>query len=230
MLKKLIAAVAFALVAGPALAGNGAPSGAHYNLNILGKDNCSPNDLTGSNRHSIQVKLRYSPGIDGQVYATADKTNVILLQQGEFQVLDGNACDKGGALFQLPINPYTCPETDPDCLATEPDFQNYLVYARALGKGSATMTTCTTGAGEDGILDNADDEIVCSTENVILVRNKKNSFDNVTKELTTVVADFDADGTMERIGIFSDPLRSYMWEYDNDGLRIAQLRFYPLPQ
>src|SRR5688572_18025777 len=52
-----------AVLASPAYAqgdGNGGLSGGHYNLNILGKDNCAGDDLEGSNRHTIQVLLRYS--------------------------------------------------------------------------------------------------------------------------------------------------------------------------
>jgi hypothetical protein len=230
----LRAILAVLLLSGTALAGNGAPSGSHYNLNILGKDHCAGDDLTGSNRHTIQVLLNFDDGDNtGEVFASMDKRNKILLAEGEFQVLDGNACDNDGARFQLPANPFTCPETDPECLVNEPEFANYLVYARALGKpgGSATMTTCTTVAGADEILGTADDEVACSTENVLFVRNTgKSRFENVTKELTTIVADLDGDGDLERIGIFEDDLREYFWDYDNNGLRLAQLRFYPLPE
>ena len=49
----VFAVIAAASLAGQAFAtGNGAPSGSHYNLNIIGKENCSPADLTGSNRHT----------------------------------------------------------------------------------------------------------------------------------------------------------------------------------
>ena len=213
--------VAAAFIAAPlaAFAGNGAPSGAHYNLNILGKTNCSPEDLTGSNRHTIQVLLnggQRAEDIDGTLALNIDKRNKIYLAQstdGTFQVLDGNACDGNGAEFQLPA-----PGT-------------YEIYARALGKpgGEATMTTCATGAGDDLILGNADDEIVCSTENVLLVRGTgKSTFRNVTTELTTIYADIDGDGDLERVNIFDPSLYDYFWNYENRGLRLAQLRFYPL--
>ena len=46
-------------VAAPVWAGggNGAPSGAHYNLNIIGVDNPKTSTLTGSDRHTIFVAL-----------------------------------------------------------------------------------------------------------------------------------------------------------------------------
>jgi hypothetical protein len=32
-----------------------------------------------------------------------------------------------------------------------------------------------------------------------------------------------------RVGIFDASLEDYFWDYDNDGLRLAQIRFYPIP-
>lgn len=230
------------MLSGSALAGNGAPSGAHYNLNLLGKNDCTPADLTGSNRHTIQVLLDYSDqdggywdnGVWVPLYATQlDKRNKIFLQQGEdFQVLDGNACD--GALFQLPANPYTCPANDPNCLNSAPAFQKYEVFVREGGKpgGYGDMSTCATAAGVDGLLGTGDDEIVCSTESVLLVRDSDRKFQNVTKELTTMC--LDIDGVVEnqkcdvRFGIFDNTFQDYFWDFDNHGVRLVQLRFYML--
>lgn len=214
-LSLLVSALGLALTA---QAGNGAPSGAHYNLNITGHTTCAGDDLTGSNRHTIQVLLwggDSADDIDGTLALNIDRKNKIYLAQsydGSFAVLDGNACDDG-AIFQLPAP------------------GEYEIYARALGKpgGSATMTTCATGVGDDLILNTADDEIVCSTENVLLARSTgKSSFSNVTRELTTIYADIDGDGDLERVEIFDTDLYDYFWNYENRGLRLAQLRFYPL--
>ena len=214
-LSLLVSALGFALTAH---AGNGAPSGSHYNLNILGKTTCSGDDLTGSNRHSIQVLLRggqKAEDIDGTLALSIDRTNKIFLAQsfdGSFAVLDGNACDDG-AIFQLPAP------------------GGYSIYARALGTpgGGATMTTCATGAGDDGVLGTNDDEIVCSTDNVVFLRTRgKQSFTNVTSELTTLTVDLDGDGNYETVEIFDTDLYDYFWNYENRGLRLAQLRFYPL--
>jgi hypothetical protein len=210
-----IIAIAMALGINSALAqtGNGAPSGTHYNLNILGKTQCAGDDLTDSHRHTIQVLLHggdVATDLNGTLASAIDKRNKIYLTRGDdFQVLDGNACDGDGALFQLPAGGYD-------------------IYARALGKpgGSATMTTCATGAGDDLILGTADDEIVCSTENVVLVRaTGKSSFTKVTEQLTTVLLE---DGT--RVSIFDPLLYDYFWNYENRGLRLAQLRFYPISE
>ena len=73
------------LLATPAVAqtGNGAPSGPHYNLNIIGVENPKNSTLTGSNRHTIFVDL----GRNGTV------TSNIYLTPGDFKVCDGNAFD-----------------------------------------------------------------------------------------------------------------------------------------
>lgn len=208
------------------ITGNGAPNGPHYNLNILGKTTCPGDDLKDTNRHTIMVKLNYADeDTNGKNFNELDKTNKIFLQEGDFQVIDGNACDGDGATFQLPANPYTCTVGDPNCLETDPTFQNYWVYARALGKpgGSAKITTCAVDPG--------DNTVECSTENVVLVRDKnKSSFTNVTKELTTLCLDTTGNTICDtRIGIFDNSLEDYFWDYDNYGLRNAQLRFYAIP-
>jgi len=126
-----------------------------------------------------------------------------------FKVLDGNGTD-GTASFALP-NP------DPDGDGTTV----YSVFARALGKpgGSSRTTTCAT--------DPTDGELVCSGIYMELTRDKgKSKFDNVSKYLLYIYADIDDDGDVERVALFSDKLKDYFWEYDNKGLRLAQLRFY----
>ena len=134
------------------------------------------------------------------------------LSIGDFQVLDGN-CTDGPAAFQLP-NP------DPD----NDGVTAYNVYARALGKpgGSAVATAC---------YDDAAGETWCSAESVVLVRSKgKSAFTNVSKELLTLCLDTDGDGGCDvREGLFDKDLADYFWQYDNTGLKLAQLRFYEIP-
>jgi len=178
--------------------GNGAPSGAHYNLNIIGVPKGKTADMTGNNGHRIFVPLAGNCRIN--------------LSQGDFKVLDAN-CTDGPSAFQLP-NP------DPDGDGTTA----YSVYARALGKpgGSSTTTTCFDDA-QTG-------DTYCSVYSMVLVRNTgKSSFTNYSKELLYVYYDTDGNGTVERYSLFSDTLDSYYWEYDNNGLKLAQLRFYEIP-
>lgn len=194
--------------AGQSQTGNGAPSGSHYNLNLIGVAKDKTADMDGNNGHRIFVNL------DG-------KTKINLIEGEDFQVLDANGTDHDGAAFQLP-NP------DPDGDGTTV----YSVYARALGKpgGSSITTTCATGAGDDGIFGTADDEEICSVITLELTRTKgKSRFENVSKELLYIYADVDGDGVLDRVALFDDSLQGYFWDYDNSGLKIAQLRFYPEP-
>jgi hypothetical protein len=176
--------------------GNGAPNGAHFNLNIIGMAKNKTADMSGG----------------GRIFVIMNGTTKIMLSPGEFQVLDANGTD-GVAAFQLP-NPD--PEND--------GVTAYSVFARALGKpgGSSTTTTCAT--------DPVTGEEYCSIYSMVLVRDKgKSSFTNVSRELLYVYADIDADGIVERLPLFDSQLEDYFWNYDNNGLRLAQLRFYEMP-
>jgi hypothetical protein len=176
--------------------GSGAPSGAHYNLNLIGVPKGKTAGMTGDNGHRIFVPLEGNCKIN--------------LSMGDFQVLDAN-CTDGPSTFQLP-NP------DPD----NDGITAYSVYARALGKpgGNSTTTTCFTDSTGT----------YCSIYQMVLVREKgKNTFDNVNKELLYVYQDVNGDGVIDRVPLFSDPLADYYWNYDNNGLKLAQLRFYEIP-
>jgi hypothetical protein len=173
-------------------------SGAHYSLNLIGVAKGKTADMTGDNGHRIFVTL-------------AGRTQ-ILLSEGDFQVLDANGTD-GSASFRLP-NP------DPD----NDGITAYSVWARALGKpgGSAQITTAAT--------DPVTGETVYSLETTVLVRIKggKPTFSDISKALLYVYADLDGDGTAERYPLFDSALQDYFWQYDNTGLKLLQLRFYPI--
>lgn len=196
--------------------GNGAPSGPHYNLNIIGMENIDNKaDMECGNGHRIFVPL--------------NGKSKIMLTEGqepfEFQVVDCVATNNDPAEFMLP-NP------DPD----DDGVTAYSVFLRVLGKpgGDIIMDTCAT--------DPLTGEVLCSDEKVVKVRETgkgKQRFDNVSKELLYVYAwvctDVDAitgDCTAYeymRVPLFSDKLEDYLWQYDNNGVRIAQLRFYEIP-
>lgn len=182
--------------------GSGAPSGAHYNLNIIGVPKAKISSLTDTSGHRIFVPL--------------EGNCKIKLSVGDFQVLDGN-CTDNPAAFQLPS-----PDPDNDGITT------YSVWARALGKpgGKSTMTPCatyidpTTGIAEEW----------CSTSQLISVRTSgKQSFSDVSKLLLYMYIDLNGDGALERYPLFDPALQDYFWSYDNQGLKLLQLRFYPIP-
>ncbi|KKS60718.1 MAG: hypothetical protein UV26_C0002G0044 [candidate division WWE3 bacterium GW2011_GWF2_42_42] len=178
-----------------AITGNGAPSGAHYNLNIIGVSKDKAALMDSSSGHRIFVPL-------------SGKIKINLLPGTGFAVLDANGTDGNGATFSLPN-----PDADNDGVTS------YTVWARALGKPGGTSTT-TPCAYLDGVE-------YCSTSNVVLVREKgKSSFTNVTSQLLYVYADLTGDGVDERYPLFDPRLQDYFWDYDNNGLKVAQFRFY----
>lgn len=107
-----------------ALSGNGAPSGSHFTLNLIGVANPKTTDMSGNNGSRIFVPLSGS--------------TKILLSEGPFQVLDANATDGSGS-FQLP-NP------DPNNTGTT----TYSVFARALGTPGGTSKTTTCAVDSTG--------------------------------------------------------------------------------
>jgi hypothetical protein len=226
--------------------GNNLPSGPRYMLNVIAFDNCPAGDFINSDRHMIAVKANFDPYSDpsqpltgaqaGQLASQLIKTNTIDLTQGsDFQVLDGNACNKGGAEFMLPADPYTCPADDPYCLNTDPTFQAYRVFVRLVGqpKTGIGVTTCATETVTDPTTGATQDIIACSTENVVKVRaTGKGSmqFDDVSKELLTVCLDTSGDGKCDiRYPLFASQLKDYFWQWNTSGKAHAQLVFVPIP-
>lgn len=184
--------------------GNGCPSGAHYNLNLIGMEKAKhvdPGSDTSSG-HRIFVQLGSKDNA---------ATTKILLEQGPgFEVLDYDGTD-GQARFQLP-NP------DPD----NDGVTQYSVYLRVLGKPSGKIRMATSAT---------DPEIgeVVSDLSMVSVREKgQMKFANVSASLLYIYAWVYDEGvwTYTRVPLFSDLLQDYLWSYSNQGVRLAQLRFY----
>ncbi len=200
------------------ITGNGAPSGTHFNLNIIGVKNEKDMDLEVSGGHVIFVPLQGK--------------SRILLGEGEYAVLDKNGTD-GEASFQLPN-----PDPDNDGVTV------YSVWARALGKpgGSASMVTGAWDPGLDGIMGTADDIEVYSMYKLQVERTQgKQKFTDVSRYLLYIYVESDIisdpDGIPNsgdevvlveagRYPLFDPALEDYFWEYDNNGLKLLQLRFY----
>jgi len=184
--------------------GNGAPSGAHYSLNIIGMDkakNVDPDSIT-SQGHRIFVQLGSS---------NDKKTTKILLVEGaDFAVLDYDGTD-GSAKFQLP-NP------DPD----NNGITEYSVYLRVLGKPGGKIRMATSATDPDI------GEVVSDLSVVAVRESGSMRFANVSAALLYIYAWVYDEGvwTYQRIPLFSDLLQDYLWSYDNNGVRLAQFRFY----
>ena len=237
-MKKLLLVVAGSAVLTAALAsnaglaqnGNGITTvGPHYNLNIIGVTNGKNAPLTGSDRHTIFVPL-YTNGKNGPDTDPVPGAD-IWLTQGPFTVCDGNAFDaayncngtqiaKQGAVFQLPCNTNITTAAGTTLVpCTTGATASYNVWARVVGTpgGSSTLTTCATEP-ITGVL-------VCSTKKAVFVRMKPNKFTNVTDALTSLV---DAN-TLQTVALFQGGFLNFFWDYDNNGNKLLQLRFYLLP-
>jgi len=195
MLSIAMAVVPYTLAAKD-VTGNGAPSGAHYNLNIIGVPKEKQGGNWDNNGHRIFVKL------------WGKDTKIMLVKGESFNVKDSDGTD-GKATLQL-IDPYPGDTTD----------TVFKIFVRALGKpgGSANMAS--------GFIDELGNEWY-SLESVTLKRNKGQSkFSDKTLELTTIFVDFDDDGAAERYYLFDNELWQYFWDYDNNGLKLLQIRIY----
>jgi hypothetical protein len=225
----------------PAYNGNGAPSGPHYTLSIIGKDADHAKTQLKESGHVIFVSLEGHNKIE-------------LIKGDDFAVLDGNAFDDP-AQFQLPdpnLDPYIV-----EYKTNEDTVSSYSVYVRPLGKpgGSAEITTCAdlVAAGWLPFLSNKMAKTVlgyavendpgafggyASVEQVALElpidQHGKPKFENVTAELLTIVFEITItydDTTTEtvyvRVPIFDPLIQGEYWDFNNDGLKNVQIRFYP---
>jgi hypothetical protein len=216
------------------ITGNGAPSGSHFNLNIIGVPKNKTASMDNSEGRRIFTQLwggDDAAALNDQLVKDISRLNKIFLQPAmpkhTFKVVDANATDGNGALFQLP----------PDVAST------WNVYARALGKpgGKSSTTTCAAVPGDDGILGTKDDEVLCSLRTLTMMRvTGQSTFKDVSGDLLFIqmVVDPVVDPALasclkvtERktmtLPIFHSCLAGYFWNYDNHGLKLLQLRFYP---
>ena len=155
---------------------------------------------------------------------------------GDFGVIDANATDGDGALFGLP---------DPCAgdLSTDGCSPTYGIWARALtGGGSVTLTTCAdeTGSGFDG-----EDDVWCGSNGITLSRQTARKAIEVTGSLLyltisvndatdpDLAACIDPDGDATdglpdqyNVYLFDRCFENYFWNYDNNGLKNLELRFY----
>jgi len=153
----------------------------------------------------------------------------------DFGVIDANATNDDGALFALPD---PCLDADPLTACTP----TYRIWARAkAGSGSATITTCAdeTGAGFDG-----SDDIWCGDNGITLDKQTYFKAVEVSDNLlymTIYVDDTTDPGLAACIGgpgatdldedeydiyLFDNCFENYFWNYDNNGLKNLELRFY----
>src|SRR4051794_33743654 len=164
--------------------GNGAPNGSHYTLNIIGVPQGKSADMTGNTGGRMFVLLnggQDAVSLNGKPSNQLLKVNTIGLvpaPAGEsFSVLDANATDANGGLFQLPADVSSA----------------WTVWARALGTpgGSAIQTTCASS-----FLDSVAGQIFCSDQSAMYLRTTgKSSFTNVGAALLFITVTIDSTAT-----------------------------------
>ena len=163
--------VAFAIVPAPqqASAGNGAPSGPHYNLNIVGGPG---NGSGGASGNVIHVALQ-------------GKCKILLTQAPRFDVTDNSCNDGDDAGFQLPAP------------VSAGSFV-YSVWVRAVTpKGSAQMTTCFTDSdapNNTGTFCNSGELVLNLSK-----QNSGGKFTDVTRQLTQVCVSDGTNTTLRPI-------------------------------
>lgn len=152
---------------------------------------------------------------------------------GEFGVIDANATDDDGALFGLPT-----PCNDHDSMT--PCTPAYRIFARVkAGSGGAVITTCAEEeyAGDDNDIwcgDNGTIELTKQTHH-----KAKDITDSLLRMGLTIGAGEDdlqncIQGTVGQdygtndydIYLFDQCFQNYFWNYDNNGLKNLELRFY----
>lgn len=254
ILGALAAAMVLGMAVIPAVAvndetlGNGAPQAKMLGkLNIIGVAKDKNANMEDTAAGSVIFVGLGSNGVP-------DRTKIFLTEGEDFAVLDKNGTD-GEASFQLPdpnLDPFIIgDEGDADVESAYSVF----VRPLGKPGGWATITTCaqlqdSTFAGllpqeATRILNRTDGAAYCSIEQVgqeITLRTNgrdgKTVFTNVTAQLLTVVFSveidvLDADGNVIgvetyqiRVPIFDDILTGEYWEYDNQGLKLLQVRFF----
>ena len=211
---------------------NGMMSGGHYNLNIIGvaRDKPLP-PMDGSNRHTIFVPLHSGGDVSRQV-------KIKFVVGENFQVLDGNATDDSEAIIQVPYE--YCDDLSTGCY----DLLSYYVFARGLGKPSPDVGAIVTAECEyakQAVDDLGTSDLTCQDTllmgsfDVKRPKGQPKTYDITDIFRATGCLDINGSGTcdtgdleFQNIWIFNIPdLQSYMWDYDNNGLKLMQVRFYP---
>ena len=220
-MKKLIATalttiMVLTMAATPVFAGIGneiPDNGEHYNLNIIGVPHGKKVDMANSNRHTIFVPL----GKGGDVKSCRIYVIRNVINPDQFQVLDGNATD-GEATIAVPFKDYST--------------LSFNVYATALGKPGGKVNVDANITFEDGTYGS----LLMGSFYLKRDRSKPRPVDisDIFRASGWIDVDesgdfnSDIDMSFDNVWVFNVPtLLEYLWDYDNQGLKLMQIRFYP---
>lgn len=196
---------------------DGAPSGGHFNLNIIGVEKGRTADMTGD--------------LEGHIYVGFEGLTKINLWEGtDFHVMDANGTD-GAADFKLPN-----PDADGDGITS------YSIWVRPLESvESASNSFCANADSSSASYNGEDGYFEVCTADPLSVESAGGSeprVDDVSVQLLTIYVETEISYTNAsgnevtipagRHAIFDEIFEDYFWSYDTHGLRILQLRFYEI--
>jgi len=217
----LTSGIAFA---GKAVTGNLAPSGPHFNINIIGH----PKDYKGSGEysggHSIMIPLK-NVGSRGELTCLDENGVVVIDDKGQttnleptgariyfegsdhFEILDRDATDGDGARVLVPV---------------VGDVMQFDIYMRVLGKPNTCMNI-------NAYAYDADLTTWYLTGTVWVTRKSGKSTFVRVNQLFTICVSWDQI-TQTCLGgyrsVFDTAFEEYFWGILNDGTRLVQLRLY----
>lgn len=231
MKKALVSVIAVAFAIGTAYAQNGNPCPGEkaYQFNIIGVPKGKTADMTGNNGHRMFVNLTGNSKI--KMTGDTDPATEGLQCGDSFQVLDANATsgDDSEGLLLVPCENVNADSTNPGVC--------FDVWATALGTPGGHVDVDIVCEFDDSVVDTNIDDGDCAQDGIDfdLTRNSgKPVQEDITNSLRASGC-FDTDGsgtcdpgekTFNNIWIFNlEALLEYYWDYDNNGLRVAQIRF-----
>ena len=210
----VLGVVSMIAIAGNDEAGNGFPSGSHYEFGLIGRPTTYEGSGTDdSNRHNMFIPLDTDGMVGGPV-------KIIMTQGDAFLVVDGDATDGQG---ELQIGP-----------------GYYAVFARALGKpGEGRIISIdayfTYWMDEEG--GTLSDAIYMGGVDLSREAGKPQT-KNISKlfYFTGTITylnenDEEVTVTYSNKWVFDIPLlEEYWWSVDNNGVKRLEIRFYPVEE
>lgn len=228
-----LAVLAFLLAITPAMAqvGKGL-SGPHFQINIIGVPKDKKVDMSNPDRRTIFVPLNNDPALRNiKIFVTGDTDPVTPGTQcgNDFAVLDGNATDDGEATLLVPCQ-----------LGGTLSFN---VYAVGLGKPGGSANVDAVCIFDGSVILDPTTTALCAEELLSSgkfdFQVKRDSGKPVRQDISDVFRatgciDLNASGFCDKgdlgfnnVWIFNiAQLLDYYWQYDNNGLKVMQVRFY----
>jgi hypothetical protein len=202
---------------------NPCPGAKEYQVNIIGVPKGKNPSMTGTNGHRIFVPLNGST----KIYMTGDTSPDTGLQCGSaFTVTDANGTD-GSAELLVPCEPIAV--GDPGVC--------FDVFATPLGTPGGNADVDVVCSFDDSVIGGELVQGSCATGTIDFSLTR-NGGKPVQKDITNFMRasgciDVNNDDVcntgdiqFNNVWIFNvEQLLEYYWNYDNQGLRVAQLRF-----